>query len=78
VLSGGVWTTVGALHVGDWLTAADGHAVPVYSLRGMTEVTTVYNFQVEGGTYVADGVVVHNKDECLQYIQYCFDCPGGP
>jgi hypothetical protein len=38
----------------------------------------VYNFQVAAGTYVAGGIVVHNKPNCTQFIQYCPDCPPGP
>ncbi len=29
----------------------------------------VYNIQVSSHTYIADGVVVHNKDDCEQYMQ---------
>ena len=52
--------------------------MPVYSIQRIDESAPVYNFQVAGGTYVANGVVVHNKPECYQYIQYCGECPPGP
>ena len=35
----------------------------------------VYNFQVEDETYLADGIAVHNKEDCEEYSQSCGDCP---
>jgi hypothetical protein len=62
VLSGGKWLEIGTMKVGDQLTAPDGSAVPIRSLRVVPEAVTVYNLQIDRfGTYVAGGVVVHNK-----------------
>lgn len=61
-LSDGEWVLAGELRPGQSLTDAKGHAVPVNSVRAVNETTKVYNFSVDGlETYVAAGVVVHNK-----------------
>jgi len=62
VLSHGEWVKAGELRVGDALTAADGNLVAIESIRTVLGPVTVYNFAVNPyGTYVADGIVVHNK-----------------
>jgi hypothetical protein len=69
VLSGGKWLDIGTMKVGDPLTAPDGSAVPIRSLRVVPEAVTVYNLQIDRlGTYVAGGIVVHNKP--FPYNQY--------
>ena len=64
MLSGGKWVAVDQLRVGDALTAADGSDVPIISLRKVDEAAVVYNLKVALGTYVAYGVIVHNKEDC--------------
>jgi hypothetical protein len=62
VLVDGAWRTAGELAVGDVLTAADGSPVVIESIRTVLGPVTVYNFEVDPlGTYVANGIVVHNK-----------------
>lgn len=62
VLSDGEWVKIGQLRPGDSLTAADGAVVPIESIETVEEKVTVYNFAVNPyGTYVAGGVIVHNK-----------------
>jgi len=62
VLVDGAWRTAGKLAVGDVLTAADGSPVVIESIRTVLGPVTVYNFEVNPlGTYVANGIVVHNK-----------------
>lgn len=70
VLSRGRWVAVGDLSVGDLLTGPDRAAVPVFSIEKIEAEATVYNIQVSSGVYVAHGVVVHNKEDCLEYVQY--------
>jgi len=62
VLSAGEWVEVGRLHVGDALTAADGSEIVIESRQVVPGPVDVFNFEVDPlGTYVAGGVVVHNK-----------------
>lgn len=69
VLCHGAWIEVGSLKLGDSLTNPDGVPVPITSLRRLDKKTTVYNLSVSGvGTYVANGVIVHNKE--LPYTIY--------
>ena len=42
----------------------------VLSIRRVEGKVTVYNFQVSIGTYVAGGLIMHNKEDCEQFIQY--------
>ena len=74
MLSRGQWIEVGQLRVGDPLTAADGSSLPIRSIMRVDEPVTAYNFEVgELSSYIAHGVVVHNKN--LEYELYpCFDC----
>lgn len=61
------WVTVDRLEYGDALTAADGSAVPIRSLRYVDRAVMVYNLQVSSRTYVAAGVIVHNKEDCPKF-----------
>jgi intein/homing endonuclease len=69
VLSKGEWINVGNLSVGDVLTSPDGWDIEIYTLRIINETVKVYNFQVESGTYIANDVIVHNKEDCEEYEQ---------
>lgn len=61
-LSDGEWIEVGRLQVGDTMTAADGREIVVESREVVPGEVPVFNFEVDPlGTYVAGGVVVHNK-----------------
>jgi intein/homing endonuclease len=70
VLSRGGWVDVGDLEVGDPLTDSRGHAQTIFSIKEVDETARTYNFQVSGGTYVAGGIVVHNKENCEHFMQY--------
>ncbi|HKQ59749.1 MAG TPA: Hint domain-containing protein [Candidatus Polarisedimenticolaceae bacterium] len=74
VLSHGKWIAIGQLKVGDELTRADGTAVIVESLETRSDKVKVYNFAVNPyGTYLANGIIVHNKSLPSQYAE-----PNGP
>ena len=70
VLSNGTWMAVGELHVGDALTSASGAQIAIFSIERVDESVATYNFQVSTGTYVAGGIVVHNKDICQNFEQF--------
>ncbi|MBU2691640.1 MAG: hypothetical protein KJ970_12005 [Candidatus Eisenbacteria bacterium] len=70
VLSGGKWVNVSNLSVGDVLTSPDGWDMEIFALRKIEEEVKVYNFQVKAGTYVANDIIVHNKEDCEAYAQY--------
>ncbi|MBU1701342.1 MAG: hypothetical protein KJ970_10690 [Candidatus Eisenbacteria bacterium] len=70
VLSEGKWLSVGDLSVGDVLTNPDGWDIEIYTFRKVNEKVKVYNFQVEAETYVANDFIVHNKEDCEEYVQY--------
>jgi len=76
VLSAGVWALMGTLKVGDSLTQADGSRLEIRSLREVHEPVIVHNLVIGAtGSYVAWGIVVHNKD--LPYTLYpCPECGG--
>lgn len=80
VFSDGAWIQVQDLAIGMMLTDVAGADVPIESISRIDEVATVYNIAVATGLYIANGVVVHNKDEGpLPYqLQPCWDCPPGP
>jgi pretoxin HINT domain-containing protein len=64
VFSAGQWVEMGELKVGDTLTAADGHAVPIETLVVVDTPITVYNFDTNPyETFVAEGFIVHRKQE---------------
>lgn len=79
VLSDGDWVQVRDLEVGMMLSDASGMDVPVESIARIDEVAVVYNIAVATGRYIANGVIVHNKDEGpLPYsLPPCWGC-GGP
>ena len=69
------WLSSGLIRAGKTsVIDLDGKSSDVYSVRLVQSSVTVYNIAVDGGTYIADGVVVHNKEDCLQYVQYCPNC----
>lgn len=62
VLSKGEWVEIGKLSVGDMMTSVDGSDVRIDSIEVVKEPVTVYNFATNPyETYVADGIIVHNK-----------------
>jgi hypothetical protein len=70
ILVNGNWVPAGELRVGDRLTRPDGTFSPVFSVEKINQQAMVYNFQVSVQTYVADGIIVHNKEDCLVYQQH--------
>lgn len=69
LLSRGKWMPAGQLKVGDSLTAADGSDRPIFSIQRVAEEAQVYNFRVSAGTYIAGGIIAHNKEDCSDYIE---------
>lgn len=67
VMSNGSWISVGELKVGDVLLEDSGSDLQIYSIERIEEKAMVYNIQVVDGTYVANGIVVHNKEDCEDY-----------
>lgn len=62
VLSNGEFTLIGKLQPGDSMTSADGSKVVIDSIERVDEQVTVYNFAVNPyETYVANGIIVHNR-----------------
>ena len=62
VYANGRWVEIGTLGVGDVLLNAQGQPEPITSMERMQEAATVYNLEVNPyHTYVAGGIVVHNK-----------------
>lgn len=74
VLSGGRWVAAGELQVGERLTAGDGRPVPITSIQSVAGPVVVYNLDIGRiGSYVASGVIVHNKH--MHYtLEPCFNC----
>ena len=67
VFSGGRWLEMGGLKVGDTLTAAGGSPVKIESIEVVEKAVTVYNFDVNPfETFVADGFIVHRKQEIIE------------
>ncbi|MCC7144340.1 MAG: hypothetical protein IT349_19765 [Candidatus Eisenbacteria bacterium] len=73
VWSGNDWVAVRDLAVGSAVYAVAG-AARVGRVERVDQATLVYNFQVENSTYIADGFIVHNKEDCELYTQYCPPC----
>lgn len=74
VLSGGRWIDAGNLTTSDSLTDANGNPVSITSIRRVERRAVVYNIAVSSGTYIAEGVVVHNKENCNSFTAYCDIC----
>jgi hypothetical protein len=73
LLSSGSWIEVRNLRVGDSLTGATGGAIRIDSIERVDRKVTVYNLQIDSfETYVAGGVVAHNKPPWL--IEPCPGC----
>jgi intein/homing endonuclease len=68
-LSHGRWVDAQNLKVGSRVTG-DGSEATIYSVEKVDEPAMAYNFQVTTGTYMAGGLVVHNKENCLIFKQY--------
>jgi hypothetical protein len=76
VLSRGKWVLAEDLKIGDVVTSQNGLDTPIFAKRWVDAEATVYSFQASGGTYVAHGIVVHNKDYEMIYICPWGECPG--
>lgn len=62
VYSNGKWKEMGSLKVGDSLVKSDGSSLNITSITQVWHKTKVYNLEVNPyHTYVAGGIVVHNK-----------------
>jgi hypothetical protein len=70
VLSGGKWVAVADLRIGDPVTGSRGNVQRIFSMEEVHDGAPTYNFQVSGGTYVAGGIVVHNKENCEHFQQW--------
>lgn len=68
-LSNGRWVGANNLKVGD-VVRGDGSSSTIYSIRLVEEEALAYNFQVATGTYLAAGMIVHNKEICEHFMQY--------
>ncbi|MCC7144480.1 MAG: hypothetical protein IT349_20475 [Candidatus Eisenbacteria bacterium] len=77
VLRHGRWTSAGELQVGDQLGQAGALGTAVKSIVRVDRPARVYNFQVSLATYLANGIIVHNKEDCEDFTQYCPSCEGG-
>jgi hypothetical protein len=62
VLTPSGWKEIGTLKVGDSLIGADKREIAIASIKLVPEQVKVYNFATNPyQTYVANGVIVHNK-----------------
>lgn len=62
----GKWMEIGKLKVGDNILNSKGEPEPILSVKEIRGETTVYNLEVNPyHTYVAGGIVAHNKGGCL-------------
>lgn len=60
--SNGKWVEIGKMMVGDKLTDFRGQPVNIDSIQEINENVKVYNLEISpDNTYIADGIVVHNK-----------------
>jgi len=63
VLTPSGWKEIGTLAVGGTLIGADKKEITIASIRTVPDHVTVYNFATNPyATYVANGVIVHNKN----------------
>jgi len=63
------WVGAGRLRLGDRVLTSTGGDLEIMAIDKIERAAKVYNIQVSSHTYIADGVVVHNKDDCEQYMQ---------
>lgn len=71
VLSKGNWVEIGKLKVGDTLTNTKGEDVAIQTIEVVNNKVNIYNFEVNPyHTYVADGVIVHNRKIIPPYTQW--------
>ena len=82
VYSEGKWVEIGKLPIGSKLLNSQGQAEEITSIRLVREPVKVYNLEVNPyHTYIAGGVVVHNKTTPIEPgpigIPDCPDC-GNP
>jgi hypothetical protein len=62
VLSKGNWIEIGKLKIGDSLTDINGKDVAIKTIQVVNKKVDIYNFEVNPyHTYVADGVIAHNR-----------------
>ena len=62
--SDGNWIEAGDLSVGDKILHIDGLEHTIKTIELSNELTTVYNFEVEGyHNYFAEGYLVHNAEK---------------
>ena len=62
VYSNGEWVEIGKLKIGDNLISAMGKPEAITSIEEIAEDVSVYNLEVNPyNTYIAGGIVVHNK-----------------
>jgi len=69
VYSGGQWVEIGTLTIGHVLQEPGGKARVISSIQKVRETVDVYNLEVNPyHTYIADGVIVHNKKQEVQEV----------
>ena len=60
----GKWVEAGDLSIGDKILHVDGLEHTIKTIELSNELTTVYNFEVEGyHNYFAEGYLVHNAEK---------------
>ena len=63
VLNNNKWVEIGELEEGDMLTDKDNNPILISKIEEVDELSDVFNFEVEKyHTYVAEGIIVHNKN----------------
>jgi len=68
--SSGAWVNTQDLKVGDRLTGS-GESITIATIEKVDKSGLAYNFQVsDGGTYLAAGLIVHNKEICEHFMQF--------
>jgi hypothetical protein len=65
------WVKVEDLLLGAQLVAGNGLSTPLLSIERQDETVFVYNIAVEVGTYIAEELIVHNKDLPYEQQQPC-------
>ena len=70
VLNNNKWVEIGDLEEGDMLTDKNNNPIPINKIKEVDKLSDVFNFEVEKyHTYVAQGIIVHNKTESDGYGQ---------